>query len=300
MFREKGVIYTLTNTALGVLKILSWNNLIKRFREYRVYYGLKKYYNNTFQYNTIGNTCNHNTSLVRPRIWICWLQGLECAPSLVKTCVESIYSFYQKNEIIILTYNNLSEYVEIPDYIQEKHEKGLISPAHFSDIIRVALLTQHGGVWIDATVLLTGEIPADIMQSDFFCYRNTQTAFSKIKASNWFIVSKPNNPILCCVRNMLFIYWKKENRAKNYFIFHFFFAITISKNAECRNIWINTPNYSNYKNHLLQEQLLKPFNQQTYEVICKETTVHKLTYKLPLDDNNVVKESFYEFLTLKQ
>lgn len=62
-----------------------------------------------------------------PVIWWCWLQGLESAPPIVKAC-----------------------------YILDKWKAGIISNTHFSDILCLELLTSRGGIWVDATVFVTG------------------------------------------------------------------------------------------------------------------------------------------------
>ena len=293
LLHNEGIIYFVKNLLRGALHIVKWNNLKKNFQEYDSYLYLKKYYKK-LQYNDSDSQLDHHKT-----IWICWFQGLEQAPELVKKSVESVRTYCNEYKVVVLTHKNLHEYVNIPNYIQEKYENGIISIAHYSDVLRLILLIQHGGVWIDATVLLTEKIPKDILESDFFCYRATTAALSKIKASNWFIVSQPNNIILCHVRDMLFAYWKMENILVHYYLFHLCFAIVINKNAECSKIWSKVPNYSNYKNHLLQSELLNPFNQEIFNDISKETTVHKLTYKLQFGDSKKQTESFYDFIIKK-
>ena len=46
-----------------------------------------------------------------------------------------------------------------------------MSKAHFSDLLRCILLSLYGGLWFDASVFLTGDIPSYIFKSDFFMYR---------------------------------------------------------------------------------------------------------------------------------
>ena len=78
-----------------------------------------------------------------PRIiWIFWSQGLPNAPELVKACYDSICNNMHDYEIKFLDAENLSRYVEIPQFIMNKYERGIISHAHFSDYLRVALLTN--------------------------------------------------------------------------------------------------------------------------------------------------------------
>lgn len=47
---------------------------------------------------------------------------------------------------------NWRDYVELPEYIIQRWDKKQISPAHFTDLLRLQLLIKYGGTWIDATV----------------------------------------------------------------------------------------------------------------------------------------------------
>ena len=60
------------------------------------------------------------------RIWFCWLQGLKEAPELVKVCYESLCKNITDREVVVLTNENLSLYVHLPEYIERKHEKDII------------------------------------------------------------------------------------------------------------------------------------------------------------------------------
>ncbi len=43
---------------------------------------------------------------LRNKIWICWWQGIENAPEIVKACVESIKRFSGEYEVICITEEN--------------------------------------------------------------------------------------------------------------------------------------------------------------------------------------------------
>ena len=104
-----------------------------------------------------GKSYNHEHPKV---IWWCWLQGLAAAPPIVKACYNSlvhgewfkVHGFTVK----VIDAKNWREYVELPEYIVGKWEKGRIPAAMFSDLLRVELLIKYGGTWIDSTVLCTG------------------------------------------------------------------------------------------------------------------------------------------------
>ena len=54
-------------------------------------------------------------------------------------------------EIVLITQDNLFNYVQFPDYILKKWEAGVITNTHFSDLLRLELLIKYGGTWSDET-----------------------------------------------------------------------------------------------------------------------------------------------------
>ena len=64
-------------------------------------------------------------------------------PVLIKACYKQLTSL--NDNVILVTKQNLHEYVDIPREIYYKVESGKLTWAHFSDIIRTTLLAQHGG-----------------------------------------------------------------------------------------------------------------------------------------------------------
>ena len=78
-------------------------------------------------------------------IWICWFQGLENAPPVVKRCYESVKENLKCYTIHFLTAENMLEYADIPEGILQKWKKGIIGNAHLSDYLRSALLNKWGG-----------------------------------------------------------------------------------------------------------------------------------------------------------
>lgn len=79
------------------------------------------------------------------KVWFMWLQGLDNAPPIIKSCYQSLKTNLPDKEIILIEENNLNDYVHLPDYIEEKYKKGIISRTHFSDLVRLELLINGGG-----------------------------------------------------------------------------------------------------------------------------------------------------------
>lgn len=210
-------------------------------------------------------------------IWICWLQGMEDAPKLVQRCYESLKKNMKEYTINIINEDNMLEYIDIPKYIIEKWKKGIISFAHFSDIIRVSLLIKYGGVWIDSTVLCTDNLLKDRLEnSSLFVYKSIMRGSDVISASNWLIASVPENPILILVQKLLYEFWKKENVIIHYYLFHIFFTLAIEKYPQ---IWNDVVSYNNISPHILVNELNSTFSEKRYDEIKRMSSFHKLNYK---------------------
>ena len=128
-------------------------------------------------------------------IWILWLQGFENAPDIVKLCLSSIKTGLKNGEtIILLDATNIWEYVDLPDYIIAKWEKGVIDNTKLSNCIRLRLLNTYGGMWIDATVLYTGNgIPDLIKKSSLTLLQLGVDNYEPRAFGTWLMASKPNN-----------------------------------------------------------------------------------------------------------
>ena len=216
-------------------------------------------------------------------IWILWMQGEENAPAVVKKCIQSARSARGGRPVILIDGRNMGEYIALPGHITSKYKKGLINNTHLSDIIRVVLLEKYGGTWADATVLFTAPVPPVITGSPFFVFRvDEENPMHKFHiASNWFIHSAPGHIFNAKQKEMLFNYWAAEERAVDYFIFHLMFRRMIYDNPSFYELWQKIPVISNLGPHKLQAALPEKFDMGKFEEIKKQSSVHKLTYKLP-------------------
>ena len=219
-------------------------------------------------------------------VWLCWLQGIDNAPQLVKDCYSSVRYWLKDKEIIVITKDNYKDYVQFPEYVIEKWNKGIISNTHFSDLLRLELLIKYGGFWLDATTYLTGKVPSYVEKNDFFVYRNGWMDMEMINMGSWFIYSKrTNNLLLVETRRLLYKYWRKYNYIKNYFLMHMFFRMVTDKN---QGEWKKVPVINQIDSHLLMQELNNEYDFERYREITTLTSIHKLTYKGILDEENTV------------
>lgn len=226
-------------------------------------------------------------------VWTCWLQGTKKAPPVVKACINSIKKNFSDKRVVVITKDNLNKYVKIPNYILQKWNKGIISNTHFSDILRSELLSVWGGLWLDATVLCTGNIDRYVdKNTELFVFKNEHRGRVVEYMSSWLIYAKPNNPFLVNTRNLLYKYWEKNNQLADYFLFHIMFSICADV---MQDKWNTIPFHSNLNPHILLFcDLFNPYDQKRFNEIKRLSNFHKLSYKL--DNTNVQENSFYNLI----
>lgn len=231
-------------------------------------------------------------------VFVMWNQGIENAPEIVKRCIESQRKFLPDKKFVFLDENNFKEYAVLPDFIMEKREAGLIGHAHFSDLVRNAILIKNGGYWIDSTVFLTdGAIFDDIDKLPLFMPSYYYFGFNPeiMELNNWLIHSSSNNNMLCLLQELLFAYWKDYDRAQNYFIYHIMESIVNDYyNEEFKAI----PIVSQAQAHVLATYIYDKFDKDKFDMLKKTTGIHKLSTRF--DAERLTEGTFYDHLIRKE
>jgi hypothetical protein len=207
-------------------------------------------------------------------IWQYWNSGADSRPPIIRECMASVRRHTADREIILLSDHTLRDYITLPNHILAKREQ--MGATAFSDWLRVSLLADHGGTWIDASVLLTGSIDKFTSTSAFFVFTRRNDPWM---ISSWFIHSVAGHPLACVMRDLMTEYWLIEDEVRAYFMFHFLFESTLTLHADLREIWKNTPTRFAEVPHLLHDALLVGSNFERLRDICRRTPLHKLSWK---------------------
>lgn len=260
-----------SRTSLEILRLST--QLKTKLKLEKKYKKCLELFDSQYQYNL-----PHKTS---DKVWICWFQGMENAPEVVQKCYQSIKENMPDKEIIVLTNDNLFDYVEFPDWIMNKWKSGVITYTHMTDLLRLELLIKYGGMWIDATVFCSSkEIPDFYFDSDLFFYqclkpgRDGHSTF----VSSWLMSAKTNNKVLMATRQLSYEYWKENNSMIDYFLLHNFLSIVLEYYPDD---WENVVPKDNATPHILLLRLFERYNEQMYKEITEQSPFHKLSYKFP-------------------
>lgn len=218
-------------------------------------------------------------------VWVYWSTGMaETAPELVKRCFRSLQEHLPDRQIILLSKDNYSEYVQIPDYIVDKYNRGIIQHVHFADLLRIELLAQRGGTWIDSTVLCMGpDIPSYMLDAEFFIFQNLKPGLDghATNVSSWFITAWSHQKFILAQQALLHSYWQRYDKAIDYFFFHHFMAIISRFYA---SDWQRVVQFPNSLPHVLLLRLFQPFDETQWQAIRQACPIQKLSYKFEPED----------------
>ncbi len=233
------------------------------------------------------------------RIWVFWAQGENNMPELVHICYQNAKKLHG-DSLILITNDNISEYVEIPNYIYDKLKQGIISYTHFSDILRVSLLAKYGGIWIDATCWLACKIPNYILTLDIIS-SNTKNVtqiplWSNSRWCAWGIgTNKIKHPYFVFITEMLYKYWEKENYLIDYQLIDFLLYLGYSIIPTAKKSIDLLPEINPDRNKLWN-LLNLPYDMEQYKAITQNTWLFKLSYKSSLQKTINGKTTYFGYL----
>lgn len=230
-------------------------------------------------------------------IWTLWLQGEKNAPGLVKNCFKNMRRYSNGRKVMVLDENSMLKYISLPQHVIDKYRNGNITPICFSDIVRYCLLYKYGGTWIDSTVLLTNKLPNEIVNLDFFMFQIARRYIAIrhfCPVTNWFIHTKPGNPLIKDLINLLFEYWKHEDKAIRYIFSYYFVTIAAESDPKAKETLDKLP-YVPEQWHF-PIYIRRPFTQKLFNRLKGYShfgSIHKLTYKVA----DAPKGSLFEYLS---
>ena len=214
-------------------------------------------------------------------IWICWFQGLESAPALVKRCIESVQRHTPDAQVVILTDDNIPDYLSLPEHIKTKYQSGLISKAQYSDIVRCSLLYQYGGIWMDATVFMSKPLPESFYEKRFSSLRFDQHegAVSQGYWTAYFLAAQKGNALVRLVRDILYSYWQHHDTLIEYFLIDYSFLYARERYPQFHQVMEEQPITGNNR-FLIRQFISSVPDEKAVEVLKRDPVgVYKLSHK---------------------
>ena len=194
-------------------------------------------------------------------------------------------------QVIRLSDANLSDYIDLPAFVGQKRGDPEFNRTFFSDLLRLALLNVYGGVWLDATILLTGPLPESLRKLDYFMYQRSDDETNKsywentyayywgwgrgfkVRVLNSIFFAKKNSAPVAVLLDLMLYYWKTRDHILNYFFFQMLYNELITGEMakdQCPIVSDTIP-------HLLQTKINGGRDFITKEDL-KQITIHKMAY----------------------
>jgi hypothetical protein len=207
-------------------------------------------------------------------IWQYWAQGFDDVAPIVRDCLDSVDKYSDGYTVVRLTDDNLSEYLDLPDFVQKK--RACYSKTHFSDLLRL--------------MMLSGPIPEEYARCDFFVFRrdpnepdrrywrNTYAYYFgwakgfRVNMLSSFIIAKQCDRTISDLCELMLFWWRDNDGLPDYFFFQILYDV-----YNCKEVF---PLVSDTFPHYLQQSHNDPdFKLMTREQILSTIPIHKLTYK---------------------
>lgn len=208
-------------------------------------------------------------------IWIFWFQGWDQAPRLVRQCLSSWETKNPDWRVYRLDWTSVRLLIDLPDLRGKR-----ITRTSLSDLVRILLLKEYGGVWVDATTFC--QTPLDSWLGErfgegFFAFANPG---EWRPLSSWFLAAEEDCYIVdrWCARAL--DYWQGRSRADEYFWLHRLFSSLLAEDEHFRFIWSQVPALSADLPHELQKKgILNGECSQPLASACATAPLHKLSYR---------------------
>ncbi|MBE6353845.1 capsular polysaccharide synthesis protein [Treponema sp.] len=257
----------------------------------KIYFtGIQKFLKKNFSYLLNSQPESYSPQSNVNNIFVCWFQGENNAPDIVKNCIKSIRNEAPQNSnVIILSEDNMLDYVKIPEVVLEKYKKGLITKTNFSDILRFALLSQNGGAWMDSTIFCRDSIDPGLFNYQLYSIKNSNYDKFNIARRKWtayFWFAKQNSYFTRRVFQFFCSYWEKYDTLIDYFLVDHIIYFLYKSDPICKEmldaIPVNNPNVS-----FLQDELSNIFEPNKWDSLKKDTYFFKLDWKAKITNAEV-------------
>lgn len=236
------------------------------------------------------------------KIWMCWWQGLENAPEIVKVCIDSVRKNSAGREVVVITDENMGDFVQIPDLLVNLRSEGILSRTHISDYLRLELLSRFGGIWLDSTFFCCHALEGDIYGAPLFSIKRPDYLHGSI-AGGYFAnyslgCDDGHRFVFAAIRDLFLEYWRRNGYLVDYLLTDY---LIVMAQRHCPSIAdafaAIEPN--NPACDELFKVLDEPYDASKWSDLSSSTDLFKLTWKQEFPKQIEGAQTFYGELIKK-
>ncbi|WP_288360217.1 capsular polysaccharide synthesis protein [uncultured Bacteroides sp.] len=227
-------------------------------------------------------------------IWQYWGQGIDThtLPEIIQICFQSVDKYKGDYQVIRLTDATIPDYLDLPAFVWEKRKNPQFTRTFFSDLLRLALLATYGGIWLDATILLTGHLPEAYKKTEFFMFQRSDEEKNKdywenvyayyfgwdrdfkVRVLNSVIYAQKGSQVISVLCDLLLHFWRTQNTVPDYFFFQVLFNELMTSRFPDRNSMI----VNDCIPHILQTKINGTYDSFSFEEALELSNIHKMAY----------------------
>lgn len=216
-------------------------------------------------------------------IYFLWFQGITQMPPVVSLCYNQLLKYKGQHPVILITEDNISNYIPIPSFdFLKLYKNNIISIQHFSDLLRTYILSINEGIWIDATCFINKPIDDIILTKEFYSIKRKYNK-NKIKNpvegrfSSYFMSVGKNNDIPLFLFSGLQEIITNYGSIPYYFTLDYLFSIYYEKNMKIKEYIDKIPNILPYYFSFINVDDV--ISENYFNSIIKKCNIFKLNWR---------------------
>ena len=200
------------------------------------------------------------------QIWMYWHAGASALPPECRLCVDTYRKHNPEWSLTIVGDDTMATY--IGDDLANLILTSGLRVSHKSDILRIELLAQHGGIWADMTTICTESLVWLDSYPDTQLFVFSRDSLPEI-SSWWLACPEGSHPVKMWRDEFLRIIEANEWKAiDEYFVFHSTFK-SLYKNPVFSSMCLDCPVLDAAEAHVLQHELNNPLTDRFRQVVAK-------------------------------
>ena len=243
-----------------------------------------------------------NSSQLSPvdkkNIWVFWNTGEKNLPPIVQLCLKSVRKYANGADVHLLTMNNLEEYITIPPYIMNKYKEGKMTLAFLTDYMRISLIEKYGGLWLDATIYVSQDIPSSIFEKNLYSLHTPyeKTIFVNDNKIHCYVLGgKKGFSFFSYVKNEIEKYWQNHDFMVDYYLLDYTIMHAYKNNTEIKKL-IDGLSYTSPSLYKIIENINKPVEEINIKQLEEDNIFSKLNWRITPKENVKGKKTVFTYL----
>lgn len=230
-------------------------------------------------------------------IWVCWLQGETNMPEIPKACLANLRKFAEGREVKLIDLSNMHHYVDLGGKVIDLYRKGRIANFHLSDLLRMRLLNQYGGLWADATLLITAPFAKEWFENNFYSIKTEPYGrfISRNRWTSFCMAATKGSAVPSVTDQILTRYWESQSWHIDYFLLDSAINLAYESVEEARR-QIDAVPINNTGLYRMGNLLCERFDEEKFKEITSDTSVFKLNWRVSDDPRLLDPDSVFSHI----